>query len=190
MLSIKKRQTYLKELGFYTGNIDGIVGAKTKAAYRKLQETYFTRETDIDGIYGKNTDALLQNAYNVKMKCKNFKLTEFKCKCGGEYCTGYPTILDTHLLENLQKLRDKFGSTVITSGMRCKSYNSTLKGSSKTSRHLTGKAVDLRNTTSKTEKGRKTIMEFWKTLPEQRYTYCNIGGNYPNMGTAVHVDVK
>ncbi|MBQ2135410.1 MAG: peptidoglycan-binding protein, partial [Clostridia bacterium] len=67
MLSIKERQTYLKHLGFYFGNIDGIVGPKTKTAYKSLQKTFFIREKDIDGIYGKNTDILLQNAYNVSV---------------------------------------------------------------------------------------------------------------------------
>lgn len=38
--------------------------------------------------------------------------------------------------------------------------------------------------------GRKAIMSFWKTLKGYRYTYCNINGNYPNMGSAVHIDVK
>ncbi|MBE6782955.1 MAG: hypothetical protein E7536_02965 [Ruminococcaceae bacterium] len=36
MLSIKNRQKYLSLLGFYTGKVDGIEGAKTKAAYKAL----------------------------------------------------------------------------------------------------------------------------------------------------------
>lgn len=190
LLSKKKRQTYLKELGFYDGKIDGKVGVKTKAAYKALQKAYFTRTADIDGLYGKNTDILLRNAYNVKKYCKDFELKEFKCGCGGKYCTGYPVELSTQLLKNLQDVRDKFGSTTITSGMRCKKHNSRLVGSSTTSRHLKGKAVDIKNSTSKTVNGRKAIMTYWKTRKGWRYTYCNIDGNYPNMGTAVHIDVK
>lgn len=189
LLSKKTRQTYLKALGFYNGNIDGIIGAKSKAAYLALQKKYFTRKKDIDGLYGKNTDILLRNAYNVSVYCKNFKLEEFKCTCNGEHCTGYPEVLNIQLLKNLQKVREKFGATSIESGLRCSKRNKAVGGAS-TSRHKSGKAVDIKNSTSKTEGGRKTIMNFWKTLPKQRYTYCNIGGNYPNMGNSVHIDVK
>lgn len=190
MLSKKKRQEYLKALGFYTGKIDGIVGAKTKAAYKALQQRYFIRSSDIDGIYGKNTNILLQNAYSVHTCCTNFKLEELKCKCGGKYCTGYPAVLDEQLLKNLQSVRDKFGATVVPSCLRCKTYNSKLAGSAKNSRHLKGKAADIKNDVSKTEDGRKEIMSFWKTLPKQRYTYCNLGGSHKTMGNAVHIDVK
>ena len=62
MLNVKTRQTYLKSLGFYKGVIDGIEGVLTKQAYKNLQKTYFVRKSDIDGIYGNNTDKLLQNA--------------------------------------------------------------------------------------------------------------------------------
>lgn len=189
MLSKKKRQEYLKYLGFYTGEIDGKIGPLTKAAYKALQDKYFTREEDKDGFYGPDTDMLLVNAYNVKTLCKNFRLEEFKCKCGGAHCTGYPAIINTQLLVNVQSVRDRFGSTDITSGLRCKKHNSKVGGSTN-SRHKSGKALDIKNSTSKTLSGRRKIMDYWKTLPNWRYTYCNENGNYPNMGNAVHIDVK
>ena len=188
MLSIKERQTYLKHLGFYFGNIDGIVGPKTKTAYKSLQKTFFIREKDIDGIYGKNTDILLQNAYNVSVYCKNFTLKEFRCGCGGKHCTGYPEVLNIDLLKNLQTIRDRYGATTVTSALRCAKHN-TLVGGVSGSRHKNGKAVDIKNSTSKTELGRTAIMNLFKTLPKARYTYCNIKGSNPNMGTAVHIDV-
>ena len=66
LLTIKKRQTYLKDLGFYDGLIDGKEGKKTKKAYQDLQNKYFTkklRPKDRNGIYGKDTDLLLRNAH-------------------------------------------------------------------------------------------------------------------------------
>ena len=75
MLSIKERQEYLKYLGLYKGKIDGIEGKQTKTAIKNLQAKYFTRKSDIDGLYGKNTDILLVNAYRVKKYTKNFDLT-------------------------------------------------------------------------------------------------------------------
>ena len=38
MISIKTRQQYLKNLGFYKGKIDGKEGPLTKKAYKRLKE--------------------------------------------------------------------------------------------------------------------------------------------------------
>ena len=191
LLSVKVRQTYLKELGFYTGTVDGIVGAKTKAAYLALQKKYFRRSKDKDGIYGTNTDILLRNAYKVKKYCKNFTLDEFECGCGGKHCTGYPRELDNDLLRNIQSIRDRYGSTIITSALRCKEYNKELDGSSTTSYHMRGKAIDFAILPmTKRLADRKKIMTFIRKLPKYKYTYCDEGGNHPNMGNAIHFEVK
>lgn len=188
MLTIKERQEYLKALGMYSGAIDGIEGAGTKAGYRALQNKFFSRSKDKDGYYGNDTDKLLQNAYNVKTYTKNFALTEFKCDCGGRYCTGYPVVLDPQLLKNLQTMREKYGPVTITDGLRCEKFNVAVGGASG-SRHKSGKAADIRVNICYSGAGRKQVMAFWQTLPQQRYTYCNINGSYPNMGSSVHVDV-
>lgn len=190
LLSVRKRQEYLTYLGFYDGAIDNVEGPYTRAAYKALQKEYFTREKDIDGKYGSNTEKLLLNAYYVKKYTKNFKLEEFKCDCGGKYCTGYPAVLSIYLLENIQAVRDEYGPTTITSGMRCKGYNRTLKGSSKTSRHLKGWALDFFVEKCKTLLGRTEVMTFWRKRPNYNYTYCNVRGSHPNMGNCIHGDVK
>lgn len=190
MLDIKTRQEYLKALGFYKGEIDGIAGPLTKQAYLDLQKKYFTREKDIDGIYGPNTDKLLQNAYHIYKYCRNFRLEEFKCQCGGKYCSGYPVILKPQLLMNIQKVRDKYGSTVITSGMRCEQHNANISNSSANSRHKQGKALDFKNAKTQAEEGRQEVMDFWKSLPQFRYTYCRIGNKNTWMGNAVHGDIQ
>lgn len=191
LLSKKERQRYLAALGLYRGDIDGIEGPLTRAAYKALQDKYFVRKIDKDGIYGPNTDKLLRNAYVVQLHCDNFTLTEFKCDCGGKYCTGYPEVLSEQLLINAQKVRDKFGPTIITSGMRCKPYNNSLVGSSSTSRHLKAKALDvaivpLTNTLG----NRRVVMNFIRGLRGHNYTYCDENGSAPNMGNAIHFDVK
>lgn len=191
LLTKRTRQKYLKELGFYNGKIDGIIGEKTKAAYKKLQKKYFKRSKDRDGVYGTNTDILLRNAYKVHKHCKNFTLDEFECGCGGKHCTGYPAELSTYLLKNMQSIRSKYGAATITSGLRCKQYNKELDGSSTTSLHMRGRALDfaiLPMTNNLVN--RRKIMAFIKKLPKYRYTYCDEGGNYPNMGNAIHFDVK
>jgi uncharacterized protein YcbK (DUF882 family) len=202
MLTIKKRQTYLKELGYYSGKVDGKEKKLTKAAYLALQKDYFVREEDIDGYYGKNTDILLQNAYNVKKYCKNFKLEEFRCNCVDkkkEYCTGYPAILDVHLLKYLQEIRNDYGATTIRSGMRCQKYNDQQKGSSKTSKHITGKAIDFYNKRgcATHELRKQTVDKCIKKL-FMKYAYCDdyartkTRKTYPNannMGNSIHINV-
>lgn len=200
MLNVKQRQTYLKYLGFYKNKIDGIVGPNTKKAYRDLQNKYFTRKSDRDGIYGKNTEKLLINAYRVKVYTKNFKLEEFKCECNGKWCTGYHEILSINLLKNVQKLRNKYGSLTITSGLRCINYNSNI-GGIRGSKHTQGKAVDFFTSyTFKSLTNRKGAIDWYiKNCNSVNYAYCDGYGRtkwrkeYPSVSTmykSIHVDVK
>ena len=199
LLSKKKRQTYLKELGFYKGEIDGKEGSLTKKAYKDLQNKYFTRKKDKDGKYGNDTDKLLRSAYNCK-DLKYFRLEEFKCKCKG-LCTGYPVELSKDLVTNLDNLREHYGKSCnVVSGERCSKHNKAVGGDSG-SRHTKGKAADIYiNTKSSTKNGRKDIVNYWiDTYKTARYAYCNgyartkSKTTYPTvktMGTSVHVDVK
>lgn len=200
MLSVKERQERLKYLGYYKGAIDGIEGAKTKRAYLQLQKWGFFRAKDKDGKYGPNTEKLLISAFNVKKYTKNFDIKKDKlyCRCKGKYCTGYPAIIQVDLLKNLQSIRNKFGATTVTSLLRCRKWNSIQKGSAN-SRHLKGLAVDFKNLRSLTLAKRKLEINYWLTLPEARYSYCN--GYYKSttgsgkkvakkMGTSIHGDIK
>lgn len=199
MLNVRTRQTYLKELGFYKGNIDGIEGKLTREAYKGLQSKYFTRAKDIDGIYGKNTDTLLQSAYNCK-DSRYFNLKEFKCKCGGKYCTGYPAIVNRDLVVYLNDLRSKYGKSItITSGLRCSKWNS-IQGGAILSRHKSGKAADILMNNYYNLACRQSIINTWIIdYANSRYAYCNgyfrnkSKSGYisvPSMGTSTHVDVN
>lgn len=200
MLDIRTRQVCLKELGMYNGAIDGIEGKGTKAGYKLLQDKYFTRAKDRDGVYGNNTDILLQCAYNVHHYSKHFKLEEFKCKCGAKYCTGYPAVIDPDLPRNLESMRAKYGSIGITSGLRCKTWN-RLVGGVNGSAHTKGKASDIYNRNiNGTLNNRKNAIEYFLTLPISVMGYCNgymhwkgsSPKNYKSktMGIAVHLQVK
>lgn len=108
----------------------------------------------------------------------HFSAIEFKCPCG---CNGYPAQLDAKLLYRLEMLRRHFGKPVhITSGLRCRTYNSTLVGSSKTSAHIVGRAVDVYISGVKPEQ----IVRYWKSR-NFGYAYCGTA----NMGNAAHVQV-
>lgn len=200
MLSIKERQEHLKYLGFYNGKIDKVEGAKTREAYKRLQSKYFTRKKDIDGLYGTNTERLLISAYRVKKHTKNFKLEEFKCECGGKWCTGFPDTLKVDLLKNLQKLRNKYGSLTITSGLRCTTYNSNI-GGIRGSKHTQGKATDWYTSyTTKSFANRKSAIDWYiKNCSSVNYAYCDGYGRtkwrkeYPSVSSmykSIHVDIK
>lgn len=74
---------------------------------------------------------------------KNFKYSEFKCKCGGKYCNGYPVPFSYELAKNLQNVRSHFGKAlVITSPLRCETWNSK-QGGVKNSKHKKGWACDF-----------------------------------------------
>lgn len=188
MLETKMAQTYLNAIGIDCGKVDGIKGTKFKAAILKLQKKYFTNYVNgvnqWDGIYGKKTDILLQSAYNCN-GLKYFKLSEFKCKCGGKYCNGYPAIVSRDLAQKLDTiLRPKYGAMTIISGLRCETWNKK-QGGAAGSRHKQGKAVDFQCAASRKGKAeRNKIIAYCKKL----FRYCY--GNTSGMGASIHVDVK
>lgn len=190
LLSEKQRKDYFKALG---------LGDYNKANILKLQKQYFTRKKDLDGIYGQNTDNLLRHVYNVKTFSKNFKPQEFKCECGGRGCTGYPTFMKDFQMKHLQTIRDHWGRPMqVTSGMRCRWYNSHIGGSISNSLHLQGQATDfyIRGVTDTLANRRKAI-KYIKTLKRHHYTYGNgcssVAGRNPHahyMGNALHSDTR
>ena len=187
LLSLNERKKYFKALGLGDYNKDNI---------KKLQKQYFTRKGDIDGIYGPNTDNLLRHVYNVKTYTKNFKPQEFKCECGGRYCTGYPTYMKDFQLINLQAIRNHYGRPMtVTSGMRCVGYNRRIGGSISNSLHLKGQATDFYMAgVTDTLARRKNTIKWIKKLKRHHYTYgngCNSCGGRPYapyMGNALHTD--
>lgn len=182
MLSVTTRQVYLKELGFYKGEVDGIWGTLSEAATLALQKRYFP-EREWDGKYGTKTDILLQSAYNCR-GLRYFKLEEFRCPCGK--CTGYPAVVSRTLAVKLDTIiRPKYGSTTIISGLRCNSYNAKVGGVAK-SKHKQGKAVDFQCAESRKGSANRTaIIKYCKTTAKFRYSYGNTAG----MGRSVHVEV-
>lgn len=69
----------------------------------------------------------------------NFKVKEFACNDGSD-----KILIDTELVELLQKLRNHFGKPIIiNSAYRTSSYNKKVGGSTN-SQHLLGKASDIK----------------------------------------------
>lgn len=188
LLSVETRKAYFKKLG---------LGEYNAANIKKLQKKYL-RSKDVDGIYGIDTDRLLRHVYNVTTCTKNFKPEEFKCECGGRYCTGYPSYMKQVELKNLQNIRTHYGKPMkVTCGLRCKTYNSRLSGSIPNSKHLYGYATDFYMAgVTDTLANRKAAIKYIKKLPNHNYTYGNginsdgarIAAAY--MGNALHTDTN
>lgn len=187
LLSVKERERRFKYLGL----------EYNEAGIRKLQKKYL-RKKDVDGIYGIDTDRLLRHVYNVKRVTKNFEPEEFKCECGGRYCTGYPSYMKQVELKNLQSIRTHYGKPMkVTCGLRCRTYNNKIAGSISNSKHLTGYATDFYMAgVTDTLANRKAAIKWIKKLPNHNYTYGNgINSNgyavyAPYMGNALHTDTN
>lgn len=188
LLSVEKRKAYFKDIGL----------EYNKATIKALQSKYMARKSDADGIYGQDTDNMLRTVRNTLKYTKNFDPKEFRCECGGKYCCGFPSYMKKTELKNLQSIRSHYGRPmVITSGMRCRRYNNSLRGSSSVSGHMNGYASDIyiKGVTDSLA-GRKKLIAYAKKLPNHKYSYCNgwnsngvrVSAGY--MGNAVHVESK
>jgi hypothetical protein len=108
----------------------------------------------VDGIPGEKTQEALRKAVAEGMPLKQEKDSfwdhirywsreEFRCRCGGKYCNGFPSEPDSTLVELVDDLRADAGKPGhASSGLRCSVWNSQQGGVSN-SRHLYGKALDF-----------------------------------------------
>lgn len=71
---------------------------------------------------------------------KHFDSEEFSCKCG---CDLTGINMNDEFIDKLQKIRAQIDfPLIVTSGLRCKSHNAKVGGSSR-SKHMKGIAVDF-----------------------------------------------
>lgn len=154
---------------------DGLAGTKTMAA-----TIYFQKAVGLtpDGIAGKKTREHIQkNAasepsvgpesgdwwYDIEF----FDREEFKCKCGGKYCDGYPAEPQELMVRLADRARKHFKApATVVSGLRCQRHNAN-EGGVANSQHMYGEACDIR---IKGVSGDK-LLAFFKAQPEVRYTY-------------------
>lgn len=189
LLTVAERKAIFKELGL----------TYNKANIQALQKKYMWRSSDVDGIYGPNTDNMLRTVYNTLKYTKNFDPKEFRCECGGRYCCGFPSYMKPHELITIQAIRDHWGRPItVTCGMRDPVYNRKLSGSVQNSKHLTGSAIDFyqKGVTDTLTNRKMAIKWMKKNLPYLNYAYGNginssgYSVRAPYMGNALHVDTK
>lgn len=158
-MTIKQRQNLLAYLGYYVGAIDGIWGSGSRAACTAFQKDF--GGIQVDGKGGTETDKALRHAVAYDMYKLNpepdtgnvtgsfwdeieyFDREEFRCKCGGKYCNGFPAEPQEQLVRIADQLRKNLGvPVVVISGLRCKIWNS-IQGGVESSQHMYGEAADI-----------------------------------------------
>lgn len=189
-MTIKQKQALLFYLGYYVGNIDGDWGTLSKTACKAFQKDF---GLEPDGICGYQTEKALKHAvaYGIAKKTdssttgdfwgeiKHFKRGEFKCKCGGKYCNGYPAEMKQKVVEIADDAREHFNAEAkVISGLRCKIHNAN-EGGVSNSRHMSGKAIDLRIKGVSAD----SLLAHVKSRPGVRYAY-------KINSTNVHFDVE
>lgn len=200
-MTIKQIQALLVYLGYDPGEVDGWNGANTTAAVLAFQKQEGLEQ---DGKPGPATQkALLAAVAEGRMytpateekpssgqppdfwsEIKYFRREEFRCKCGGKFCDGFPAEPAEKLLRLLDRARAEFGTPGdVISGVRCEIHNRNVDGVA-TSRHKKGWAADI------LFRGKTPAeMEAWfKRQPETAYCY-QIRDRNGNLCGDVHVDV-
>lgn len=166
-MTTKQVQLLLLYLGYDSvGEADGSYGKKTMAAVRQFQQDF--GGIQVDGLAGEETHKALRHAvaYGIEKTAEDspateteatgtfwdeieyFTREEFRCKCGGKYCNGFPVEPVEATVRALDALRRKLGVPLtVTSGIRCENHNANY-GGVKNSQHKTGLAADLHSTLS------------------------------------------
>ncbi|MCH7811444.1 MAG: peptidoglycan-binding protein [Chloroflexi bacterium] len=126
--------------------IDGIFGAKTRAAVMRFQRAYGRA---VDGIAGPQTTAALRQLERSGGDTAHFRWREFESRDGQSFSGGRET--GRRLRENvrrlmwkLEALRQKAGDQPVTinSGFRSVAHNRAV-GGARNSQHMYGIAADL-----------------------------------------------
>ena len=195
-MTLKQKQALLAYLGFYDGQLDGVWGQQSQLATSYFQRGYM-EATEVDGIFGAATEKRIlevissgEKPVDDKMSAtadwwkdiRYFTRAEFKCKCGGQFCDGYPAEMQEAVVKIADAAREHFGRpALVISGLRCKQWNAHEKGH-ENSQHMFGEAVDLCVEGVPAEE----LRQFVAAQPGHRYSYCinstNVHFDIPKVG--------
>ena len=183
-MTMKQVQNLLQYLGYYKDIPDDLYGPKTLEAITKFQTVY--EKMGIDGIHSPQLEAALLDAvatgqyFNPEPEetpelevdevwpSKYFPREDFRCKCGGRYCNGFPAEPQPGMVYLADAAREYFGRPGhVVSGLRCAVWNRK-QGGVENSQHMYGEAVDLRiDGVSSAD-----LLAFIKRQPGVRYAYA------------------
>ena len=167
-MTTRQIQDFLDLLGYGPISNDGALGPATREAVKKFQRQEGLAD---DGIPGPLTEAKLLDAVAAGRVYKPqetaskppgktgtfwddiefFTREEFRCKCGGKYCNGFPAEMSEDTVRCADEIRRRAGvPLLVNSGLRCDRWNA-IQGGVKNSNHRTGHAVDLSGNISPAE---------------------------------------
>lgn len=160
--------------------IDGLAGQETKDATAKWQRENVLTPDGMAGVETREKALKMSKPESDDWwsGIKYFSRQEFACKCG-RYCDGYPAQMHRTVVELADRAREELkGVEFVSSGLRCSQHNANVGGVSD-SRHLTGKAIDLRFE----GKSARQTLAWAQKQPEVRFAYA-IDTSF------VHMDVE
>lgn len=161
-------------------NVDGYAGSETTTKTKAYQKANGLPQTGIaDKATREKITGVKADNGDWWKDIKYFERDEFKCKCGGKYCNGFPVEPKELLLTVADRVREHFGKAIhVSSGVRCNQHNANVDGKSG-SRHKSGKAMDFRVIGYTSQQ----VLDYVQKQPEIRYSYA-IDGCY------VHMDIE
>lgn len=188
-MTVKQAQCLLLYMGYFPGSPDGVAGPKTSGAISVFQSDYgLTATGQLDDTTGKMlVAAVARTAEKVERPqtgswwddIRYFQREEFRCKCGGLFCNGYPAQMQEAVVKIADAARAHFGKPAhVVSGLRCKQWNTHESGVAN-SQHMYGEACDLRIDGVSAE----TLRQFVAKQPGCRWSYCINSTN-------VHFDIN
>lgn len=155
-MTARQKQNLLAYLGYYVGDIDGVWGTLSKTAMDAFKAEF--KGLDTPNIPENAPEKALKHAVAYDLfktepvkdetgtfwdEIEYFDREEFKCKCGGKYCNGYPTEPDERMVRTVNQLRKNLGVPItIVSGLRCRTWNA-IQGGVSNSQHMYGEAADI-----------------------------------------------
>lgn len=110
---------------------------------------------------------------------KNFSRSEFACPHCGE------VEIDPLLVATLQRIRDKAGPVVVTSGYRCPVHNEAVGGVNN-SQHIYGRAADI----YVPGMSQAALLALVREMTVNEDIYAGYAYAIKNSKRAVHVDVR
>lgn len=143
-MTYKQKQALLVYLDYDTGGVDGIWGSKSRAAANTFKVEYGVEANDKNLLAAVNGTIKKTEATDGWEDIRYFKRAEFKCKCGGRYCNGFPAEPHMATVRFADEIRHRLGKAVpVNSGLRCPQHNANTPGAAANSNHMGGGAVDL-----------------------------------------------
>ena len=160
---------------YYNGPLDGVWGPASQAAADRFLADFIGDDVMVD-----TDDAATPPIGTWWVDIEHFNREEFRCKCGGKYCNGFPHEMQPLVMQILERAREWSGQPiVIVSGLRCEEWN-RIQGGVSNSQHMYGEAVDAYFY----GKSPAAALAWLQSQPDVRYAYQIDGSNN------IHFDIN